>query len=89
MQLVDAYYEQTRGLVDGGVDLLLIETVFDTLNAKACIYSIRKYLNENDLNIPLMISVTITDKSGRTLSRITSYNVCYTKLCESEICATA
>lgn len=68
MQLVDAYYEQTRGLVDGGVDLLLIETVFDTLNAKACIYAIKKYLNENNLDIPLMISVTVTDKSGRTLS---------------------
>jgi 5-methyltetrahydrofolate--homocysteine methyltransferase len=67
-ELVDAYYEQTIGLVDGGVDLLLIETVFDTLNAKACIYAIKNYFTDKNISLPIMISVTITDKSGRTLS---------------------
>lgn len=74
--LVDAYYEQVRGLVDGGADLLLIETIFDTLNAKAAIYAIKKYqkeLHENgklnrDNQLEIMISGTITDASGRTLS---------------------
>ncbi|MXV51041.1 methionine synthase [Pedobacter sp. HMF7647] len=72
--LVEAYYDQVRGLVDGGVDLLLIETIFDTLNAKAAIFAIKKY--ENELNsesgdkrkLEIMISGTITDASGRTLS---------------------
>jgi 5-methyltetrahydrofolate--homocysteine methyltransferase len=70
---VAAYYEQTKGLVDGGVDLLLIETIFDTLNAKAAIFAIKKYFRENPLpegkgTLPIMISGTITDASGRTLS---------------------
>jgi 5-methyltetrahydrofolate--homocysteine methyltransferase len=59
---------QTRGLVDGGVDLLLIETIFDTLNAKAAIYAILRLFDERNLRLPLMISGTITDASGRTLS---------------------
>ena len=63
-----AYVEQTRGLVDGGCDLLLIETVFDTLNAKAAILAIGDVLAEKGVDLPLMISVTITDRSGRTLS---------------------
>jgi 5-methyltetrahydrofolate--homocysteine methyltransferase len=63
-QMVDAYAEQIRGLRDGGVDLLLIETIFDTLNAKAAIFAAREVAPE----VPLMISVTITDRSGRTLS---------------------
>jgi 5-methyltetrahydrofolate--homocysteine methyltransferase len=72
-EVVDAYYEQIKGLVDGGVDLLLIETIFDTLNAKAAIYAIKKYFRENPLPAgqqqpPIMISGTITDASGRTLS---------------------
>lgn len=68
-QVVDAYYEQIRGLVDGGVDLLLIETIFDTLNAKAAIYAAKKFFSENDTpELPIMISGTITDASGRTLS---------------------
>lgn len=74
--LVDAYYEQVRGLVDGGADLLLIETIFDTLNAKAAIYAIKKYQKElhkngklnRDNQLEIMISGTITDASGRTLS---------------------
>ena len=82
-EAVNAYYEQVRGLVEGGVDLLLIETVFDTLNAKAAIFAIKKYFRDNkdfskaplrdpdgyqDGGLPIMISGTITDASGRTLS---------------------
>jgi 5-methyltetrahydrofolate--homocysteine methyltransferase len=66
---VDAYYEQTKGLVDGGVDLLLVETIFDTLNAKAAIFAIKKYFRDTKKDVlPIMISGTITDASGRTLS---------------------
>jgi 5-methyltetrahydrofolate--homocysteine methyltransferase len=68
-QVADAYYEQVHGLADGGADLLLIETIFDTLNAKAAIYAIRKYFRESGKEeLPVMISGTITDASGRTLS---------------------
>jgi 5-methyltetrahydrofolate--homocysteine methyltransferase len=68
-EVADSYYEQIRGLVDGGVDLLLIETIFDTLNAKAAIYAIKKYFrNTKKQELPIMISGTITDASGRTLS---------------------
>jgi 5-methyltetrahydrofolate--homocysteine methyltransferase len=67
-EMVNAYYEQTRGLVDGGVDIILIETIFDTLNAKASIIAVQKYLDEKGIEIPLMISGTIVDQSGRTLS---------------------
>ena len=69
-QLVDAYYEQVRGLVDGGADLLLVETVFDTLNAKAALFAIDKFFVENPQHepLPIMVSGTITDASGRTLS---------------------
>jgi 5-methyltetrahydrofolate--homocysteine methyltransferase len=67
-ELVDAYDAQVRGLVDGGSDLLLIETIFDTLNAKAAIYSIKKYEQVIGRKIEIMISGTITDASGRTLS---------------------
>ncbi|MCB0726546.1 MAG: methionine synthase [Ignavibacteriae bacterium] len=67
-ELVDAYYEQTKGLADGGVDILLVETVFDTLNAKAALFAIQKYFNESGKKIPVMVSGTITDASGRTLS---------------------
>jgi len=84
-EVVTAYYEQVKGLVDGGVDVLLIETIFDTLNAKAAIFAIKKYFRENPLagnpaeqglgtkfggaaSLPIMISGTITDASGRTLS---------------------
>jgi 5-methyltetrahydrofolate--homocysteine methyltransferase len=68
-QAASAYYDQVRGLADGGVDLLLIETIFDTLNAKAAIYAIKKYIRQtNKQPLPIMISGTITDASGRTLS---------------------
>ncbi|MEQ8230028.1 MAG: methionine synthase [Rhodospirillales bacterium] len=66
--LVEAYTEAIRGLTDGGVDLLLLETIFDTLNAKAAIYAILKYFDDTGRRWPLMISGTITDASGRTLS---------------------
>ena len=68
-EVVNAYYDQVKGLVDGGVDLLLVETIFDTLNAKAAIFAIKKYFrDENKESLPVMISGTITDASGRTLS---------------------
>ncbi len=67
-ELADAYHEQVRGLVEGGVDLLLAETSFDTLNLKAAIFACEKFAEETGQHIPLMLSVTITDQSGRTLS---------------------
>ena len=67
-QLKDAYYEQARGLMDGGVDLLLVETIFDTLNAKAALYAIDQIFDERGEKLPIMVSGTITDASGRTLS---------------------
>ncbi len=68
-EAVEAYYEQVKGLVDGGVDLLLIETIFDTLNAKAAIFAVKKYFRDVQTpELPIMISGTITDASGRTLS---------------------
>jgi 5-methyltetrahydrofolate--homocysteine methyltransferase len=77
-EAVAAYYEQVKGLVDGGVDLLMIETIFDTLNAKAAIFAIKKFFRERSSSpvggsrmgaeLPIMISGTITDASGRTLS---------------------
>jgi 5-methyltetrahydrofolate--homocysteine methyltransferase len=67
-ELVIAYTDSIRGLVDGKVDTLMVETIFDTLNAKAALFAIDKYLYENKLNIPVMISFAITDASGRTLS---------------------
>ncbi len=68
-EVADAYIEQIKGLVDGGVDILLVETIFDTLNAKAAIYAINKYFRDTKTEpLPVMISGTITDASGRTLS---------------------
>src|SRR5690606_30617705 len=74
-QLATAYAEQVRGLLDGGVDILLVETIFDTLNAKAALYAIQEVFDERNLPldpeegaIPVMVSGTITDASGRTLS---------------------
>jgi 5-methyltetrahydrofolate--homocysteine methyltransferase len=68
-EAVDAYYEQVKGLVDGGIDLILIETIFDTLNAKAAIFAVKKYFRDTKQpELPIMISGTITDASGRTLS---------------------
>jgi 5-methyltetrahydrofolate--homocysteine methyltransferase len=67
-ELVDAYYEQAKGLIEGGVDILVVETIFDTLNAKAALFAIEKLNSEKRIKIPLIVSVTITDASGRTLS---------------------
>jgi 5-methyltetrahydrofolate--homocysteine methyltransferase len=68
-EAVDAYYEQLKGLIDGGIDLILIETIFDTLNAKAAIFAVKKYFRDTKQeSLPVMISGTITDASGRTLS---------------------
>ncbi|MGB5849910.1 MAG: methionine synthase, partial [Ignavibacteriaceae bacterium] len=67
-EMMDAYYTQAKGLVDGGVDILLIETIFDTLNGKAAIYAVDKVCSEKKIILPIMISGTIVDQSGRTLS---------------------
>ncbi|MEX2600432.1 MAG: methionine synthase [Balneolaceae bacterium] len=67
-QVVENYTEQLRGLVDGGVDALLVETVFDTLNCKAAIFAIHQYARKTGVHLPIMISGTIVDQSGRTLS---------------------
>ena len=64
----NAYYEQVRGLVEGGVDLLMVETIFDTLNAKAALFAIDEYFEATGKRLPIMASVTIVDASGRTLS---------------------
>ncbi|MEN9441143.1 MAG: hypothetical protein RLZ33_1220 [Bacteroidota bacterium] len=67
-ELVNAYKEQVNALMDGGVDLLLVETVFDTLNAKAALFAIDEVYNERNTKLPIMVSGTITDQSGRTLT---------------------
>ncbi len=67
-EVAEAYHEQVRGLMEGGVDILLIETIFDTLNAKAALYAIQKCFDDSGYTLPIMLSVTIVDKSGRTLS---------------------
>ncbi|MEQ1741350.1 MAG: methionine synthase [Candidatus Nitrotoga sp.] len=67
-QLVEGYTEAIRGLLDGGVDLLMVETIFDTLNAKAALFAIEQYFDLHNVRVPIMISGTITDASGRTLS---------------------
>src|SRR5437660_8886588 len=67
-ELVTAYSEQVRGLLNGGVDLLLAETVFDTLNLKAALFAIDQFFEDHGRRVPVMVSVTITDRSGRILS---------------------
>lgn len=67
-ELVENYYEQAMGLLDGGADILLVETVFDTLNCKAALFAIQNLKEERQINTPVMVSGTITDASGRTLS---------------------
>jgi 5-methyltetrahydrofolate--homocysteine methyltransferase len=83
-EVVTGYFDQVRGLVDGDVDFLMVETIFDTLNAKAALFAIDKYLSETGKDIPVMLSVTIVDASGRTLSgqtldafwtSVSSYNI--------------
>lgn len=66
--LAKAYHEQARGLLDGGADILLVETIFDTLNAKACLFALEQLFEERGQRCPVMVSGTITDASGRTLS---------------------
>lgn len=72
-ELATAYKQQAKGLMDGGVDLFLVETVFDTLNAKAALFAISELLEEENKDIPVMVSGTITDASGRTLSGQTTH----------------
>ena len=67
-ELRDAYFDQAKGLFDGGVDLFLIETVFDTLNCKAALFAVQELLENEGVDIPVFVSGTITDASGRTLS---------------------
>src|SRR5262249_42014439 len=71
-QVMQAYYDQARGLVDGGpnggVDILIVETVFDSLNSKAALFAIQKLFDDTGVKLPVMCSFTITDASGRTLS---------------------
>ncbi len=67
-ELVSAYKEQAVGLIDGGADIILVETIFDTLNAKAALYAVLELFDEKEVELPIMISGTITDASGRTLS---------------------
>ncbi|HMG14863.1 MAG TPA: homocysteine S-methyltransferase family protein, partial [Saprospiraceae bacterium] len=67
-QLVTAYYEQAKGLAEGGVDIFLVETIFDVLNCKAAMFAIDQYFTDSGKKLPIMISGTITDASGRTLS---------------------
>jgi S-methylmethionine-dependent homocysteine/selenocysteine methylase len=93
-EVVDAYTEQIRGLVDGGVDTLLVETVFDTLNCKAAIYAIHQYCRKIGKKIPIQISGTIVDQSGRILSGQTteafwiSVQTCQSAAeCRIELCA--
>ncbi len=74
--LVDAYKEAVKGLVDGGADIILIETIFDTLNAKAAIFAVEQHFESSRQKLPVMISGTITDASGRTLSGQTAAAFC-------------
>ncbi|RUM84269.1 MAG: methionine synthase, partial [Candidatus Thioglobus sp.] len=67
-ELVGVYMESTRGLIEGGSDIILIETIFDTLNAKAAIFAVQQVFEDDGVELPIMISGTITDASGRTLS---------------------
>ena len=67
-QVMQAYYDQVRGLVDGGVDILIVETVFDSLNSRAALFAIQKLFDDTGVKLPVMCSFTITDASGRTLS---------------------
>jgi 5-methyltetrahydrofolate--homocysteine methyltransferase len=67
-ELVGVYMESTRGLIEGGSDIILIETIFDTLNAKAAIFAVQEVFEQDNIELPIMISGTITDASGRTLS---------------------
>ena len=67
-ELAESYAEAVRGLLDGGADMLMVETVFDTLNAKAALFAVERHFEQHNMRVPIMISGTITDASGRTLS---------------------
>ena len=67
-ELVEAYYEQVVGLMDGGADILIVETIFDTLNAKAALFTTGEYLEHSGIDVPVFVSGTLVDQSGRTLS---------------------
>ncbi len=75
-ELVESYTEAIRGLLDGGADMLMVETIFDTLNAKAALFAIERYFEQHKVRVPIMISGTITDASGRTLSGQTTEAFC-------------
>ncbi|MDH3693843.1 MAG: methionine synthase, partial [Gammaproteobacteria bacterium] len=76
-ELRDVYAQALHGLVEGGIDIVLVETVFDTLNAKAALYAVQEYFDINSLQLPVVVSGTITDQSGRTLSGQTTEAFCY------------
>jgi 5-methyltetrahydrofolate--homocysteine methyltransferase len=82
-ELVVAYMESTRGLIEGGADIILIETIFDTLNAKAAIFAVTQVFEDDGIELPISISGTITDQSGRTLSGQTT-EAFYNALCHAE-----
>jgi 5-methyltetrahydrofolate--homocysteine methyltransferase len=75
-ELVAAYEEQTRGLLDGGCDVLMVETIFDTANCKAALFAIQSLLEEEYEPVPVFVSGTIVDQSGRTLSGQTTEAFC-------------
>jgi 5-methyltetrahydrofolate--homocysteine methyltransferase len=75
-ELVESYSEALRGLLDGGADILMVETIFDTLNAKAALFAIEQHFEQHNVRVPIMISGTITDASGRTLSGQTTEAFC-------------
>ncbi|OIR09699.1 methionine synthase [mine drainage metagenome] len=75
-ELVESYAEAIRGLLDGGADILMVETIFDTLNAKAALFAIERHFEQHGMSVPIMISGTITDASGRTLSGQTTEAFC-------------
>ncbi|QGJ69666.1 5-methyltetrahydrofolate--homocysteine methyltransferase [Planctomycetales bacterium 10988] len=74
-EMRDAYYEQIDGLVAGGVDILMPETVFDTLNLKACLFAISQYFRDNDIWLPVMTSLTVTDPSGNSMTTMTGQTI--------------
>ena len=84
--LVNSYTVSIKGLMEGGADILMVETIFDTLNSKAAIFAIDKYCRANQVNIPVMISGTITDSSGRTLSGQTTEAFFISLIAVSFIC---
>ena len=87
-QLVEAYYQQIESLVEGGVDILLPETTFDTLNLKAAIFALENFFDSFGKRLPVILSLTITDASGRTLSGQTA-EACWNSIAHAKPCAWA